>query len=129
MFEIETALVTGNNTIGSKAVAAIGIASSIHHIAIQLVVARTFLPSSLRSLKEINCITIKDNGPNKSPKRCFENIISCCLKYGHSKLTNHSHFSTILKKNIHLILYQDNIKKTALTTVLHFQIQMKYLKF
>ena len=52
--EIETALVIGNKTMGIKAVAAMGIASSIHQIAIQAVVARTFLPSKLRSLKGIN---------------------------------------------------------------------------
>jgi hypothetical protein len=61
-------LVKGNKIIGNKAVTAIGIASVIHHIAIQAVDARIalalgFSPSGLKK----NKIKMNANGPEIKP--------------------------------------------------------------
>src|SRR5699024_6567018 len=63
--------VNGNRIIGSREVAGIGIASVIHQMAIQIVLASTAWPSEDRPSGEKNInVKIKNNGPAISPINC-----------------------------------------------------------
>lgn len=60
--------VSGNRTIGSKAVAAMGSASESHQVATHMVQAKTAFASVLKPLKGSKKKTIKNKkGPVKSP--------------------------------------------------------------